>query len=85
MEEQPERGSRGSLALGVGAEHVEHGDRPAGLHRLAHAAQQRDDLLGGEVVDDVEHQRAVVGAAEVGLEHVAVAVLDAIAHAGSRR
>ena len=39
-----------------------------------------DDLLGGEVVDDVEQQRAVVGAAELGLEHVAVAMDDAVAH-----
>ena len=46
----------------------------AGLQRRAHAAQQRHDLLAGEVVDDVEHQRAVVGAAEIGLEHVAVAM-----------
>ena len=31
VEEQPERRRRGALARGVGAEHVEHGDRPPGF------------------------------------------------------
>jgi hypothetical protein len=33
------------------------------------------------MVDDVEAEGAVVGAAEVGLEHVALDVVDAIFHA----
>ena len=77
MKEQPQRRRRRALSLCVGAEHVEDRHGAARLQAFAHPPQERGDLLAGEVVDDVEHQRPVVGAAEVGFEHVAVAVLDA--------
>ena len=85
VEEEPERGRRGALSARIGAVHVEDRERRTRLQRSAHAPQHGDGLLGREVVDDVEQQRAVVGPAELGLEHVAVAVDDLVAHPRARR
>ena len=62
-------------------EQVQHGERPARLERVVDPAKQRHVLLGAQVVDQVEAERAVVGTAEVDLERVALAVLDAVGHA----
>ncbi len=84
MEEEAEdRAGVGLLALRTVVE-LEHAERGSGTQHGADARKQLFCLVRRQVVDDVEAEGAIVGAAEVGLEHVALNVVDAVVHAGAR-
>jgi hypothetical protein len=86
VDEQPEEVRRCRLAAGRVREGVHDGQHPARRERLVDLAEEADDLVGRQVMDEVEAEHAVVPAAQIIGGRVPFAVLDpGPVRPGSRR